>query len=92
MREAANIAGVGIAKLPDFLVADALVAGDLVTLLEEFALPPSGIHLVFPSGARPLPKLDVFVGQDIGAALRERLAGLHAPARGRGRRRAAVLS
>jgi DNA-binding transcriptional LysR family regulator len=78
MREAA-IAGLAIARLPDFLVADALRAGDLVRLLEEFELPPTGIHIVYPSGAAPLPKLEVFVAE-IGAALKSRLATF----RGRG--------
>jgi DNA-binding transcriptional LysR family regulator len=84
MREAA-IAGLGIARLPDFLVADALRSGDLVALLDEYAAAPTGIALVYPRGARPLPKLDVFV-QEIGAALRGRLAHLQQPTRGRSRR------
>lgn len=74
MREAV-IAGIGIAKLPDFQVSDALRAGELVRLLDEFALPPAGVHLVYPTGATPLPKLDVFVTQ-IGAALKARLAAV----------------
>jgi DNA-binding transcriptional LysR family regulator len=74
MREAA-IAGLGIARLPDFLVADALRSGDLVALLEDYEVPPTGIALVYPRGAHPLPKLDVFV-HEIGAALRERLGRL----------------
>ena len=74
MREAA-LAGVGIARLPDFLVADLLREGRLAQLLEEYAVAPSGIHLVYASGAAPLPKLEVFVAE-IGAALRGRLAKL----------------
>jgi DNA-binding transcriptional LysR family regulator len=74
MREAV-VAGAGIAKLPDFLVADALASGALVRLLDAFALPPSGVHLVYPSATTPLPKLEVFV-REIGAALRGRLTNL----------------
>jgi DNA-binding transcriptional LysR family regulator len=74
MREA-TLAGLGIARLPDFLVADALRAGQLVRVLDEYELPPTGIHLVYPSGAAPLPKLAVFV-DEIGAALKSRLSAL----------------
>lgn len=70
---AAALAGIGVAKLPDFMVGDALRAGELVRLLEEFELPPTGIHIVYPSGATALPKLEVFVAE-IGAALKSRLA------------------
>jgi DNA-binding transcriptional LysR family regulator len=75
MREAV-LAGVGIARLPDFLVADGLREGRLVPLLEEYALPPNGIHLVYPSGAAPMPKVQAFV-EEIGDALKARLATMH---------------
>lgn len=78
---AAAVAGLGIAKLPDFMVGDALRGGELVRLLEEYELPPTGIHIVYPSGATALPKLEVFVAE-IGAALKSRLAMF----RGRGLR------
>jgi DNA-binding transcriptional LysR family regulator len=74
MREAA-VAGLGIARLPHFLVADALAAGTLVTVLDEHRLPPTGVHLVYPRGAAPLPKVRAFV-EVVGAALRERLRTL----------------
>jgi DNA-binding transcriptional LysR family regulator len=74
MREAA-IAGLGVARLPHFLVADALAAGTLVSVLDEHRLPPTGVHLVYPRGAAPLPKVRVFV-DIVGAALRERLRAL----------------
>lgn len=69
------IAGVGVARLPHFLVADAIEAGLLVTLLDEFCLPPIGIHLVHLGGAAPLPKVKAFVSV-VGASLRERLRAL----------------
>ncbi len=76
LREAA-IAGIGIARLPDFLVADAIETGDLVELLPSYAVTPTGIHLVHVSTARPLPKLDAFLA-DVGGALRSRLKSLRA--------------
>lgn len=76
LREAA-IAGIGVARLPDFLVADAIEAGDLVELLPNFAVEPTGVHLVHPAGGRPLPKLEAFLSE-VGGALRSRLKGLRA--------------
>jgi DNA-binding transcriptional LysR family regulator len=75
MREAA-IAGLGVARLPHFLVADGLASGALVALLSEFRLPPLGVHLVYRRGAAPLPKVKAFV-ETIGAALRDRLRTLN---------------
>jgi len=74
LREAA-IAGVGIARLPDFLAADALASGQLVQLLESFSVAPTGIHLVHPAGIAPLPKVEAFM-RDVGGALKTRLAVL----------------
>lgn len=71
LREAA-IAGAGIARLPEFIAAEAVAKGELVTLLESYASAPSGIHLVYAAGAKPLPKVDAFV-TDVGAALKTRL-------------------
>lgn len=41
-------AGLGIAFLPDFIVADDLREGKLVTLLEDWHLPVAALHLVSP--------------------------------------------
>lgn len=71
----AAIAGVGIARLPDFLVSDAIEAGDLIELLPDYAVEPTGIHLVHVSGGRPLPKVEAFV-TEVGGALRARLKAL----------------
>jgi DNA-binding transcriptional LysR family regulator len=75
VREAA-VAGLGVARLPHFLAADALASGALVALLSEFRLPPTGVHLVYPRGAAPLPKVKAFV-ETIGGALRDRLRALN---------------
>lgn len=46
--------GVGIARLPDFIVGDALASGVLEEILPEWRAPPVGIHLVTPpSRLRP---------------------------------------
>jgi DNA-binding transcriptional LysR family regulator len=44
----AAIAGLGIAYLPRFIVADALARGQLLPLLEDYAPPPSGVYAVYP--------------------------------------------
>ena len=44
--------GLGLAVLPDFLVAADVAAGRLIQVLPQWSLPPGGIHLVFPT-ARP---------------------------------------
>jgi DNA-binding transcriptional LysR family regulator len=55
LRQAA-IAGMGLAMLPRFMIADALAEGRLVTVLEEFAPRPLGIFAV-RAGRRTPPKL-----------------------------------
>jgi DNA-binding transcriptional LysR family regulator len=46
--------GVGIARLPDFIVGDALARGELEEILVEWRPPPFGLHLVTPpSRLRP---------------------------------------
>ena len=46
--------GVGIARLPDFIVDDALAAGELEEILVDWRPPPFGLHLVTPpSRLRP---------------------------------------
>ena len=74
LREAA-LAGAGIARIPDFLVADAVASGELVEVLADFATEPTGIHLVHLAGGRPLPKVEAFVNE-VGSALRSRLRSL----------------
>ncbi|SCW44803.1 DNA-binding transcriptional regulator, LysR family [Sphingobium faniae] len=46
--------GIGIARLPDFIVNDALAAGDLEEILPDWRPPAMGLHLVTPpSRLRP---------------------------------------
>src|SRR5258705_2764119 len=46
VRDAA-VAGVGVTLLPEFIVADALRDGKLVTVLQDFASPPFGLYAVY---------------------------------------------
>ncbi|EJL08356.1 LysR family transcriptional regulator [Pseudomonas chlororaphis] len=54
-------AGMGIALLPDFIVADALTAGRLVPVLCEWQAPPISIHAVYPSARRVPQKTRAFI-------------------------------
>ena len=50
----ALVAGLGIARLPTFIVGPQLAAGTLVTLLDDWAPAPIGLHLLTPpSPLRP---------------------------------------
>lgn len=51
----AMIAGLGITRLPDFIVGDALASGALVSILRDWAPKPSNLHLLTPPSAlRPV--------------------------------------
>ena len=52
---AAVVAGLGIAPLPAFLAAPALARGELVRLLDDFAIPEAGMYVVRPPPAEPVP-------------------------------------
>ena len=43
-------AGLGIARLPEFIAGPDLAAGTLVSLLREWTAPPVALHLVTPPG------------------------------------------
>lgn len=47
--------GLGIARLPAFMVEDAIVAGELVELLPECRPDSEPVHAVYPAG-RHLPQ------------------------------------
>lgn len=44
------VAGLGIARLPEFIVADDLAAGRLRAILIDWSGPPMGLHIVTPPG------------------------------------------
>ena len=52
---AAAAAGLGIINTPAFIVQDLITRGELVSILEEFRLPPLGVYAVFPPG-RMMPR------------------------------------
>ncbi|HYQ47215.1 MAG TPA: LysR family transcriptional regulator [Polyangiaceae bacterium] len=60
LREAA-IGGLGIARLPYFIVADALRRGTLRPLLEDFGPAPSGIYAMYPRLAKQSAKVRAFI-------------------------------
>ncbi|TGX53997.1 LysR family transcriptional regulator [Sphingomonas gei] len=43
-------AGLGVARLPDFLVAEELAAGRLESVLDDWAIGAPGLHLLTPPG------------------------------------------
>ena len=51
---AAVVAGLGIAVMPAFLAGPALERGELVTLLDDYEIPPAGMFVVRPP-AEPVP-------------------------------------
>ena len=49
------VAGLGIAAMPAFLAGPALERGELVRLLEDYAIPEAGMYVVRPPPAEPVP-------------------------------------
>ena len=56
---AAALAGLGIAALPDFLVADHLASGALVRVMTKYPPPEAGLYVVRPPAAHPARKIRV---------------------------------
>ena len=48
-------AGLGIAAMPAFLAGPALERGELVRLLDDYAIPEAGMYVVRPPPAEPVP-------------------------------------
>ncbi|MGH7285324.1 MAG: LysR family transcriptional regulator [Polyangiaceae bacterium] len=59
IREAA-IAGLGLARLPNFVVAHALREGTLVSVLDDFVTDELGVFAVYPAGKQPRPTVRAF--------------------------------
>ncbi|MFL9957268.1 LysR family transcriptional regulator [Paraburkholderia nemoris] len=73
VRDAA-VAGLGIVRLPDFIVADAVGSGLLVTVLEEFLPSAATVYAVYPQHRQSSVSIRVFV-EFLRERLRERLMG-----------------
>jgi DNA-binding transcriptional LysR family regulator len=52
---AAVVAGLGIAVMPAFLAGPAVRSGEIVTLLEDYEIPESGMYVMRPPPADPVP-------------------------------------
>lgn len=59
----AALAGLGIAKLPSYIVAEDLRNGMLQTVLSEFSEPPEPIRVVYPSKRHISPKIRCFIDE-----------------------------
>lgn len=57
----AALAGLGLAPAPEWLVADALVAGRLTRVLADYEPPSGGIYAVYPTNRLLAPRVRVFV-------------------------------
>lgn len=57
----AALAGFGITRVLSYQVADALAAGSLVRVLRDYETDPAPVHLLYPQGRYPAPKLRAFV-------------------------------
>jgi DNA-binding transcriptional LysR family regulator len=55
----AALAGLGIAALPDFLIAEHLASGALVPVMTRYTFPDGGIYVVRPPGLHPTRKIRV---------------------------------
>ena len=73
IRDAA-VAGLGIVRLPDFIVADAVGSGLLVTVLEEFLPSAATVYAVYPQHRQSSVSIRVFV-EFLRESLRKRLMG-----------------
>ncbi len=63
---AAAIAGLGLTPAPDWLVADALAAGQLARVLTNFETTTSGVYAVYPTNRLITPVIREFVEHVIG--------------------------
>jgi DNA-binding transcriptional LysR family regulator len=60
IRDAA-VAGLGIVRLPDFIVADSLKSGRLVLVLEAFLPEASSVYAVYPQHRQSSVTIRAFV-------------------------------
>ena len=53
--------GIGIARLPDFIVGEALAKGELEEILIDWRSPPVGLHLVTPPSRLRPARVDALI-------------------------------
>jgi len=66
----ALIAGLGIARLPDFIIDAHLASGALVTILDDWAPSPIGLHLLTPPSPLRPARVETLIAF-LGARLRD---------------------
>ena len=75
----AALAGLGIALLPDFLIAEHLASGTLITLLPDYPMPEAGVYVVRPPGGSASCKvrvlIDIMVEKFAGRGCNQAVAG-----------------
>ena len=49
------VAGLGVAAMPAFLAGPAIERGEVVTILDDYEIPPAGVYVVRPPPAEPVP-------------------------------------
>lgn len=57
----AVLAGLGIAMLPDFLIADHVASGAMVVVMPDYPMPEAGIYVVRPPGGKASCKVRVLI-------------------------------
>ena len=57
----AVLAGLGIALLPDFLIADHIASGALVIVMPDYPMPEAGVYVVRPPGGSAPCKVRVLI-------------------------------
>jgi DNA-binding transcriptional LysR family regulator len=68
----ATIAGIGLTRVLSYQAVDALARGDVVQVLGEYGRDETPVHLLYPGGAHPPPKLRAFIDFAV-PRLRQRL-------------------
>jgi len=75
----AALAGLGIALLPDFLIAGHLASGALVAVLPDYPMPEAGVYVVRPPGGSASCKvrvlIDIMVEKFAGRGCNQAVAG-----------------
>jgi len=57
----AALAGLGVALLPDFLIADHVASGALVIVMPDYPMPEAGVYVVRPPGGSAPCKVRVLI-------------------------------